>query len=139
MDSQLVVEQMSGRWQIKNPGLRPLAAEAASLVSRFETVRFTWIPRAENRHADALANAAMDGKRLEDLPVPPAAEAAAPASAFGAGPRSWMPPSTDSATRLILVRHGETELTAQRRYSGRGRRAVVPQGTPAGGRHRRRD
>ena len=32
MDSKLVVEQMSGRWQIKNPGLRPLAAEAAKLV-----------------------------------------------------------------------------------------------------------
>ena len=29
MDSKLVVEQMSGRWQIKHPGLRPLAAEAA--------------------------------------------------------------------------------------------------------------
>ncbi|MBO0870226.1 MAG: histidine phosphatase family protein, partial [Micromonosporaceae bacterium] len=33
--------------------------------------------------------------------------------------RSWEPPATE-ATRLILVRHGETELTAQRRYSGRG-------------------
>ena len=33
MDSKLVIEQMSGRWQIKNPGLRPLAAEAAALDS----------------------------------------------------------------------------------------------------------
>jgi len=32
MDSKLVVEQMSGRWQIKHPGIRPLAAEAARLA-----------------------------------------------------------------------------------------------------------
>jgi probable phosphoglycerate mutase len=35
-------------------------------------------------------------------------------------PRSWEPRPSGSASRLILVRHGETELTAQRRYSGRG-------------------
>ncbi|HEX6872217.1 MAG TPA: reverse transcriptase-like protein, partial [Micromonosporaceae bacterium] len=40
MDAKLVVEQMSGRWQIKHPGLRPLAATAAELVRRFDTVRF---------------------------------------------------------------------------------------------------
>ena len=45
MDSKLVVEQMSGRWQIKHQGLRPLAAKAADLVRRFDTVRFTWVPR----------------------------------------------------------------------------------------------
>ena len=119
MDSKLVVEQMSGRWQIKHPGLRPLAAQAAALVGRFDTVRFIWVARAQNTHADALANAAMDGKRAEDvnLPEPPQGSAV---GAPAAGPRSWMPPSTGSATRLILVRHGETELTAQRRYSGRG-------------------
>src|SRR5262245_47767760 len=60
MDSKLVVEQMSGRWQIKNPGLRPLAAKAAELLRRFESVTFAWIPRERNRYADALANAAMD-------------------------------------------------------------------------------
>lgn len=32
----------------------------------------------------------------------------------------WSPPPTDVALRLILVRHGETELTSGRRYSGRG-------------------
>ncbi len=56
MDSKLVVEQMSGRWQIKNPGLRPLAAEAAKLVDGFAAVTFDWIPRERNKHADALAN-----------------------------------------------------------------------------------
>jgi broad specificity phosphatase PhoE/ribonuclease HI len=119
MDSKLVVEQMSGRWQIKHPGLRPLAAQAAALVGRFDTVRFTWVPRAQNIHADALANAAMDGKRAEDVELSESPQGSAMGTP-AAGPRSWMPPSTGSATRLILVRHGETELTAQRRYSGRG-------------------
>jgi hypothetical protein len=56
MDSKLVIEQMSGRWQIKNPGLRPLAAEAAKLVDGFAAVTFDWIPRERNKLADALAN-----------------------------------------------------------------------------------
>ncbi|WP_305789359.1 histidine phosphatase family protein [Symbioplanes lichenis] len=106
MDSKLVIEQMSGRWQIKNPGLRPLAAQAATLVGRFSSVTFDWIPRERNKLADALANRAMDeaaGKPVSDTP-----------------PKDWAPPSLDNATRLILVRHGETALTQQGRYSGRG-------------------
>ncbi|WP_436522401.1 bifunctional RNase H/acid phosphatase [Actinoplanes sp. HUAS TT8] len=112
MDSKLVIEQMSGRWQIKNPGLRPLAAEAAGLVSKFQTVTFDWIPRERNTAADALANRAMDeaaGKFTGDRERPEVPK-----------PRSWAPPSLDNATRLILVRHGATAMTAQGRYSGRG-------------------
>ena len=52
MDSKLVVEQMSGRWQIKHPGLRPLAAQAAALVRRFDQVQYGWIPRERNRAAE---------------------------------------------------------------------------------------
>ncbi|GAB3859722.1 hypothetical protein GCM10027610_099530 [Dactylosporangium cerinum] len=70
MDSKLVVEQMSGRWQIKHPGLRPLAEQAGKLARTFRVVRYSWIPRERNKHADRLANAAMDGK---DAPDPPAA------------------------------------------------------------------
>lgn len=60
MDSRLVVEQMSGNWKVRHPGLRPLAARAADLVEQFEAVAFTWIPRADNVRADALANQAMN-------------------------------------------------------------------------------
>lgn len=60
MDSKLVIEQMAGRWKIKHPGLRPLAAQAAQLVRRFDSVQWTWVPRARNAHADRLANQAMD-------------------------------------------------------------------------------
>lgn len=59
MDSQLVVEQMSGRWKIKHPDMRELAAEARELIGH-RPVTFEWIPRAENARADALANRAMD-------------------------------------------------------------------------------
>ncbi|MBU2670581.1 bifunctional RNase H/acid phosphatase [Actinoplanes bogorensis] len=123
MDSKLVVEQMSGRWQIKNAGLRPLAAEAAQLVARFGRVTFEWIPRERNKAADALANRAMDeaaGKPVSDRIEP---EVVTPAA-----PKSWAPPSLDNATRLILVRHGETAYTQQGRYSGRGDVPLSDQG-----------
>lgn len=151
MDSKLVVEQMCGRWQIKHPGLRPLAAQAAGLVDRFAAVRFSWIPRERNRHADGLANAAMDAAAAGRVPAParveaprvvePPREVAGPDSAARArarevaaraasaattgtdpatAPASWEPRPSFTATRLILVRHGETPYTEQRRYSGRG-------------------
>lgn len=59
MDSKLVVEQMSGRWKIKHPDMKVLAAEAAQLL-RGKSARFEWIPREKNFRADALANQAMD-------------------------------------------------------------------------------
>jgi len=125
MDSKLVVEQMCGRWQIKHPGLRPLAAQAAGLVGRFTAVRFTWIPRERNRHADALANAAMDAAASGAAPEAKAeAREAALVRATGTDPAttpaSWEPRPTEEATRLILVRHGETERTVCKHYSGRG-------------------
>jgi ribonuclease H / adenosylcobalamin/alpha-ribazole phosphatase len=60
MDSKLVVEQMSGRWQIKHPDLRALAAEARQAARALGRVTYTWIPRERNKHADRLANEAMD-------------------------------------------------------------------------------
>ncbi|MFI1509690.1 bifunctional RNase H/acid phosphatase [Streptomyces sp. NPDC020597] len=65
MDSRLVVEQMSGRWKIKHPDMKPLAAEAARVLPPGQ-VTYEWIPREQNKHADRLANEAMDaGKRGE--------------------------------------------------------------------------
>ena len=61
MDSKLVVEQMSGRWKIKHPDMKPLAMEANRLAP-FGTT-YTWVPREQNKHADRLANEALDGIR----------------------------------------------------------------------------
>ncbi len=59
MDSKLVIEQMAGRWKIKHVDMKPLAMRAARV--RPARVTWTWIPREQNRAADALVNAALDG------------------------------------------------------------------------------
>jgi broad specificity phosphatase PhoE/ribonuclease HI len=117
MDSKLVVEQVSGRWQVKNERLRPLASQAAVLRRSFADITFEWIPREHNRHADRLANEAMDeaaGRPRSGAP----ARATPPGAADPAPSLSWVPP-TGPATRLLLVRHGATEHTAEQRFSGR--------------------
>ncbi|MEU9957258.1 bifunctional RNase H/acid phosphatase [Streptomyces sp. NPDC050982] len=162
MDSKLVVEQMSGRWQIKHPAMRPLAAEARSILPA-DQVTYEWIPRAENKHADRLANEAMDaGKRGEqwspsqstaDLDAGRAAKQAAPVEGRGelrdqpqparsrttpAGTPDTddiraarnvasetpaagaAPPDLGTPTTFVLLRHGETPLTPQKRFSGSG-------------------
>ena len=111
MDSKLVVEQMSGRWQVKHEGMRELAREAIALRQRFDEVTFQWVPRAQNKHADRLANEALD--RASGKPVrAPRARAAQPARG------SWTQP-TSTRTRFVLVRHGATEHSAEARFSGR--------------------
>lgn len=113
MDSKLVVEQMSGRWQVKQPHLRPLVSEAAALARELGEVSYTWIPRARNAHADRLANEAMDaqaGGQPRDAIRQQAASTASPPRWTGA---------TGSPTRLLLLRHGQTEHSVQGRYSGR--------------------
>ncbi|GAB3436949.1 bifunctional RNase H/acid phosphatase [Flindersiella endophytica] len=59
MDSKLVVEQMAGRWKIKHPDMRPLALEARRLAP--PNVQWTWVPREQNKAADALLNKVLDG------------------------------------------------------------------------------
>lgn len=59
LDSRLVVEQLSGGWSIKNARLRQLARRARAAAPP-ANVRFTWVPRAQNKRADALANTSMD-------------------------------------------------------------------------------
>jgi probable phosphoglycerate mutase len=59
LDSKLVVEQMSGRWKIKHPSMIPLALEAKQLLPA-DQVTYEWVPRERNRHADRLANEALD-------------------------------------------------------------------------------
>jgi probable phosphoglycerate mutase len=117
MDSKLVVEQMSGRWKIKHPDMRPLAAEANRLAP-FGTT-YTWVPREQNKHADRLANEALDGKRhgvtaatsAQDSLVEEVESPAPPPS------RGWAP-DAEPPTTLVLVRHGVTPHTVEKRFSG---------------------
>lgn len=106
MDSKLVVEQMSGRWQIKHPTMRELAKEARS-IHLMELITFQWIPREENFHADRLANKALDGE---------AGAASKPILNY----LTERLVSPEVPTTLWFVRHGETLLTPTRRFSGVG-------------------
>ncbi len=126
MDSKLVVEQMTGRWKVKHPGMAELHQQARALASTFESVSFTWIPREQNKHADRLANEAMDGLRSDAPAVDGVADietgqraADPPASAVAMPPSTWTG-NRGGPTRLLLLRHGQTEFSRQRRYSGRG-------------------
>ncbi|MCX4797793.1 bifunctional RNase H/acid phosphatase [Streptomyces sp. NBC_01242] len=163
MDSKLVVEQMSGRWKIKHPDMKPLAAEAARILPA-SAVTYEWIPREQNKHADRLANEAMDaGKRgrqwepssstaaldtprpsttavLPPVSGPPgdaaagaakarAAMSARPGAATGTAPAAvtaapqvgWAAaPDLGAPATFVLLRHGETALTPEKRFSGSG-------------------
>ena len=59
-DSLLLVQQMLGRYRVKNAGLLPLHARARMLADEIGQVTFEHVGRAKNAHADRLANAAMD-------------------------------------------------------------------------------
>ncbi|HEY7171346.1 MAG TPA: ribonuclease HI family protein [Vicinamibacterales bacterium] len=59
-DSLLLVQQMLGRYKVKSEGLQPLHAQARRLAAAIGRVSFEHVRRESNRHADRLANAAMD-------------------------------------------------------------------------------
>ncbi|GAA3870732.1 bifunctional RNase H/acid phosphatase [Saccharothrix violaceirubra] len=123
MDSKLVVEQMSGRWQVKHPAMKPLAAQAREVARAFATVAYEWIPRARNGDADELANRAMD----EQAGIEPSGAATGTAAHVTAPPAVWSG-AVGEPTRLYLVRHGQTALSVERRYSGRGNPALTDVG-----------
>jgi ribonuclease H / adenosylcobalamin/alpha-ribazole phosphatase len=121
MDSKLVVEQMSGRWKVKHPDMAPLHQQATALSTRFERVTYTWVPRAKNSHADRLANEAMDAAAELETPT---AEAK---TEQRSNPAGWTG-ARGAPTRFLLLRHGQTELSVERRYSGRGNPALTDLG-----------
>jgi broad specificity phosphatase PhoE/ribonuclease HI len=125
MDSKLVVEQMSGRWKVKHPSMVPLASRA-QLLAPFGTT-YTWIPRERNKHADRILNEALDaqaGKGPRRHVAEPDASAgsrtAEPDASAKKAPaqsqRGWSAPGP--ATTLVLVRHGVTAHTVDKRFSG---------------------
>jgi ribonuclease HI len=60
LDSKLVVEQVNGRWRVKDANLHELYLEAQRLMADFAHVNVSYIPRERNMEADALANTALD-------------------------------------------------------------------------------
>ncbi|HYN28583.1 MAG TPA: bifunctional RNase H/acid phosphatase [Dermatophilaceae bacterium] len=133
LDSKLVVEQMSGRWKVKHEDMRRLALQCRRVVDDITaaggSVRFTWIPRAENTAADALSNVAMDGRTVDRTfggepaveQVPPGRQPPLRGTVGASGERDALRgPPRGTPTRVLLVRHGVTDFTAAGRLDGRG-------------------
>ncbi|MGW1466349.1 bifunctional RNase H/acid phosphatase [Streptomyces sp. NPDC002308] len=127
MDSKLVVEQMSGRWKIKHPDMKPLAAEAATVFPP-SAVTYEWMPREQNKHADRLANEAMDAGRRGEQWEPSASTAGLDAPArpsvgeFGDVPPGEVGDASAGAAKvraaLAAARTGSTGSTGSSSPTG---------------------
>jgi ribonuclease HI len=62
-DSELIARQLTGRYKVKHPDMRPLHAEALALLGELDYWSIRSVPRTQNEQADALVNAALDGAR----------------------------------------------------------------------------
>jgi len=118
MDSKLVVEQMSGRWQIKHADMRDLAKQCRDAHNP-SLITYSWIPRDENSHADRLANKALDGGTANE-----------PIAVRQENFLTDRLRSNEVPTTIYFVRHGETILTPTRKFSGTG--ALDPELTADG-------
>jgi ribonuclease H / adenosylcobalamin/alpha-ribazole phosphatase len=129
LDSKLVVEQLSGRWKIKHPDMRELAIRARNTLPPTQ-VTYTWVPREQNKHADRLANEALDAavrgeawspadstaeaRTQDDVRDDDDADAPAHSSLVGWDVELGTPTTT------VLLRHGETAHTVAKLFSGAG-------------------
>jgi broad specificity phosphatase PhoE/ribonuclease HI len=141
LDSKLIVEQMSGRWQIKSPNMRTLARQARDIYPPGQ-VSYTWVPRAQNARADALVNEMIDAalargevviRRVDGLPSEDASADDVVGSIDVERSRvvveqqiARRPPVTmigwadlGRPTVTVLARHGATALSLEKRFSGR--------------------
>jgi ribonuclease HI len=60
-DSELIAKQVQGLYKVKHAAMRPLYSEAMTALRAFASWKIRSVPRAQNAHADALVNAALDG------------------------------------------------------------------------------
>jgi broad specificity phosphatase PhoE/ribonuclease HI len=132
LDSKLVVEQLSGRWKIKHPSMRPLALRAREIMPA-DRVTYTWVPRERNKHADRLANEALDAAARGESWTESASNAAPAGSTqdelFVDEVEIESPPDDNlvgwdiglgTPTTTLLLRHGETVHTVRKLFSGSG-------------------
>ncbi|HVA94562.1 MAG TPA: reverse transcriptase-like protein [Candidatus Dormibacteraeota bacterium] len=94
-DSQLIVNQMKGLFKVKHPDLRPLHERAKKQAASLEAFTIQYVPREENRDADAAANAALDNTG--------GVKPAFASESANAAPRSQLRPSL-TAPRKIRAR-----------------------------------
>ena len=90
-DSQLIVNQIKGLYKVKHPDLRPLHERAKKQAATLESFTIQYVPRDQNRDADDLANAALDGTKG----VKPA---------YGSAPAAPVPPTVPSPSAATAAR-----------------------------------
>jgi probable phosphoglycerate mutase len=139
LDSKLIVEQMSGRWQIKHPDMRDLAKQVRAAFPPGQ-VSYTWVPREENHRADALVNEMIDAalagqlspiRRLDGRPSDDEFAEDVVGSIEVENSRALLesvqPPRVmigwadlGPPTYTVMARHGATALSLEKRFSGLG-------------------
>lgn len=60
LDSELMVKQINGDYQVKNDGLKPLYIDLEKRLSKFGKTHVSHVKRAQNKQADAMVNAVLD-------------------------------------------------------------------------------
>ena len=63
LDSELVARQISGRYRVKHPDLKPIHARVMALFGQLKGYSVGHLPRELNRDADRLSNVAIDERR----------------------------------------------------------------------------
>jgi len=66
-DSKLVIEQLFGSWECKHPRIKSHYKTAKELLKFFDFVNGRWIPREQNKEADAYCNLALDKGQMNGL------------------------------------------------------------------------
>ena len=68
-DSTLIIKQVTGEWACKKDHLKPFYKKAKELINEFHSIKFQYIPRADNARADELANIAMDRRSSSGIDI----------------------------------------------------------------------
>jgi ribonuclease HI len=120
-DSELLVQQMNGKYKVKNPGILPLFQEARRLADGFDDIKIRHIYREHNSRADRLCNEALDDRHRLPIVEPLAKKSArAGRGSPGAG-RGSPDPAHDPDRRSPVPRPGPE--TSGRENGGVGRPA----------------
>jgi ribonuclease HI len=97
-DSELMVKQIQGKYQVKSPDLKPLYEEAKRRIARLEGFEISHALRHKNKDADRLANEAMDrGMRKPGAAPAPSSHIPSGHAASGHTPSGHTPSATSDA------------------------------------------
>jgi probable phosphoglycerate mutase len=109
-DSELMARQISGRYKVRSPDLKPLYEKAQAMIARLESFSIRHVYREQNQEADRLANQAMDEAGRGAATHAPAALAPAPRVVRQTPGKAQSKPLSISATYQNGVLRPHTQL-----------------------------